>query len=140
MTTALDTNIIMALWDPDPVISVPAQTALDNSRLRGGLVVSAPVFAELMAAPGRTESFVNSFFEDTGILIEFSLDESVWRVAGRAFKSYSDRRRRQRDPGPRRILADFVIGAHASNRGYALLTLDNRLYQTAFLNLTIIRV
>jgi hypothetical protein len=30
--------------------------------------------------------------------------------------------------GPRRILADFLIGAHASHRGYRLLTLDDHLY------------
>ena len=30
-------------------------------------MVSAPVFAELMAAPSRTENFVSSFLEETGI-------------------------------------------------------------------------
>jgi hypothetical protein len=36
-------------------------------------VVSAPVFAELMADPGRTESFVSSFLEETGIAVEWDL-------------------------------------------------------------------
>src|ERR1022692_4697224 len=71
------------------------------------------VFAELMAAPGRSESFLDSFFEETGISIDWALDESVWRTAGRAFQGYVARRRKQRDAGPRRILADFLIGAHA---------------------------
>jgi hypothetical protein len=58
MTTAIDTNVVVALWDRDPTLSLAAQTALDGAFNRGSLVVSAPVFAELIAAPGRTETFV----------------------------------------------------------------------------------
>jgi predicted nucleic acid-binding protein len=67
MTTAIDTNVVVALWDKDPTLSLAAQTALEAAFNRGGLVVSAPVFAELMAAPGRTENFVSSFLKETGI-------------------------------------------------------------------------
>jgi len=136
MTTAIDTNVLVALWDKDPSLSLAAQTALEAAFNRGGLVVSAPVFAELMAAPGRTENFVSSFLEDTGIAVEWDLGEGVWRSAGRAFQHYAERRRRQRDPGSRRILADFLIGAHAQTRSYRLLTLDERLYKAAFRTLT----
>ena len=137
MTTAIDTNVVIALWDKDPTLSSAAQTALEAAFNRGSLVVAAPVFAELIAAPGRTEAFVGSFFEETGIAVDWDLDEPVWRSAGRAFQSYAERRRRQRDAGARRILADFLIGAHAQNRGYRLLTLDERLYKAAFPSLTI---
>ena len=82
--------------------------------------------------PGRTESFVNSFLEETGIAVEWDLGEGVWRSAGRAFQHYAERRGKQRDPGGRRILADFLIGAHAQTRRYRLLTLDERLYKAAF--------
>jgi len=102
--------------------------------------VSGPVFAELMAAPGRTESFLNRFCSETGLAIEFDLDEEIWRLAGRAFQAYAARRRKQREPGPRRILADFLIGAHAHHHGYRLLTLDDHLYQAAFAGLTVIAV
>ncbi len=137
MTTAVDTNVVIALWDKDPALSLAAETALEKAFARGNLVVSAPVFAELIAAPGRTESFVSSFLEETGIAIDWDLGEAVWRSAGRAFQSYAERRRKQRDSGARRILADFLIGAHALIRGYRLLTLDERLYRTAFPGLTI---
>jgi predicted nucleic acid-binding protein len=140
MTTAVDTNVIVALWDRDPTVSEPAQKALDEALLRGSLVLSAPVFAELMAAPGRTEGFLNRFCNETGMGVEFDLDEAIWRAAGRAFQAYAARRRKQRDPGPRRILADFLIGAHAFQRGYRLLTLDDHLYQAAFASLTVITV
>jgi predicted nucleic acid-binding protein len=137
MTTAIDTNVVIALWDKDPTLSSAAQTALEAAFHRGSLVVAAPVFAELIAAPGRTETFVSSFFEETGIAIDWDLGEPVWRSAGRAFQSYAARRRKQRDPGARRILADFLIGAHAHTRGYRLLTLDEHLYKAAFPTLTV---
>jgi predicted nucleic acid-binding protein len=140
MTTAIDTNVIVALWDRDPAISHGAQEALDAALGRGSLVLSAPVFAELIAAPGRNESFLNTFCLDTGISVEFDLEEAIWRLAGRAFQAYASRRRKQRDQGPRRILADFLIGAHASHRGYRLLTLDGHLYKTAFSALTLITI
>lgn len=137
MTTAIDTNVVIALWDKDPVLSSAAQTALEAAFSRGSLVVAAPVFAELIAAPGRSETFVSSFFEETGIAIDWDLGEAVWRSAGRAFQSYAERRRKQRDSGTRRILADFLIGAHAQTRGYRLLTMDERLYRAAFPAVTI---
>lgn len=137
MTTAVDTNVIVALWDKDARLSAAAQRALDAAFNRGGLVVSAPVVAELAAAPGRTEAFVSAFFADTGIAIDWNLGEPVWRAAARAFRSYAERRRRQRESGPRRILADFLIGAHAHSRGFRLVTLDDRLYRAAFPELAI---
>ncbi len=140
MTTAVDTNVIVALWDGDDQTSGAAQAALDAALERGGLVVSAPVVAELMACPGRSEDFVGAFLEDTGIVVQWNLEEAIWRVAGRALQAYAVRRRRQRLPGPRRILADFLIGAHARERGYSLLTLDKRLYRMAFHGLTITEV
>ena len=51
-------------------------------------------------------------------------------------QGYAERRRKRRDAGSRRILADFLVGAHAQIRGYRLLTLDERLYKVAFPTLT----
>ena len=90
MTTAIDTDVIIALWDKDSFLSGAAQTALDSAFSRGNLVVAAPVFGELIAAPGRSERFVNSFLEETGVAIDWDLGEPVWRSAGRAFQSYAE--------------------------------------------------
>ena len=80
---------------------------------------------------------MDSFLEDTAIAVDWDLDEAVWRIAGRAFQAYAERRRKQRASGTRGILADFLIGAHAQTRGYRLLTLDERIYRAAFPKLTI---
>ncbi len=140
MTTVVDSNVIVALWDRDDTLNAAAQAALDAALDRGRLVVPAPVFSELMALPGRTESFLDAFFRDTDVLVDWVLNERVSRAAGRAFQSYAGRRRKQRGPGPRRILADFLIGAYASCSGFPLLTLDEGIYRASFPELKILRV
>jgi predicted nucleic acid-binding protein len=92
----------------------------------------------LLAGPGRTEEFVDQFCEDAQIEVEWNVSEKVWRAAGTAFHGYMARRREQGPKQGRRILADFVIGAHALVNGYKLLTLDAKVYRVSFPNLEII--
>lgn len=139
MTTAIDSNVFVALWNSDDVMNAAARSGLDSALERGGLVIAAPVFAELLASPMRDEAFVDTFFKDTGISVDWELDESIWRAAGGAYRTYADRRRKHRDAGPRRILADFLIGAHALRNGFPLLTLDDGIYRAAFPRLAIIK-
>ncbi len=140
MKTAIDTNVFVALWDKEHALNSAARTALDRAFQRGTLVISAVVFAELIAAPGRSEAFLDSFFDETGIFVDWSLEEAIWRAAGRGFQGYAARRRTQGESGPRRILADFLVGAHAVRRGCSLLTLDDRLYHAAFPQLSVIEI
>jgi predicted nucleic acid-binding protein len=137
MTTAIDTNVIVGLWNEDDTQNLAVQQALKEAQGRGGLVICGAVYAELLAAPGRTEAFVDRFCEETGIAVEWELGERAWRAAGAAFQSYAGRRRKQKEAEPRRILADFLIGAHALVSGYKLLTLDGRTYQASFPRLAI---
>lgn len=140
MSTAIDTNILIALWDEKDALNVPAQNALDSVYQSGKLVVSGIVFAELLGGPGRTESMLEEFLDDTGIAIEWTFDESIWRSSARAYQAYAKRRKKQRQKDPKRILTDFLIGAHAMERGHSLLTLDHRIFKAAFPRLKIIRV
>jgi predicted nucleic acid-binding protein len=137
MTTAIDTNVIVGLWNEDDTQNLAVQQALKEAQGRGGMVICGAVYAELLAAPGRTEAFVDRFCEETGIAVEWELGERAWRAAGAAFQSYAGRRRKQKEAEPRRILADFLIGAHALVSGYKLLTLDGRTYQASFPRLAI---
>jgi len=50
MTTAIDTNVFVALWDADLATTAAARTALEAAYRHGNLIVAAPVFAELIAA------------------------------------------------------------------------------------------
>ena len=140
MITAVDTNVLVALWDRDDALNSTAQAALDAAFARGKLVISGAVFAELLALPRRTEAFIEEFLRETGIGVDWITDELMWRVAGRAFQAYAKRRRKQRSGEPRRLLADFLIGAHAVENGFALLTLDDGIYRAAFPKLRIVNI
>ena len=103
MRTAIDTNVLSALWSKEPLASDIARN-LGNAKREGGLVVSAPVYAELLAYPKATESFVNDFLADTGIAVDFEFQQSVWLEASRRFARYVKRRRQSVHQGPKRLL------------------------------------
>jgi len=138
--TAVDSNIFAALWEQEESLNLPVREALLAARRRGSLVVSAPVYTELLAFPSRSEAFLDSFFRGTNVTVDWNLSEPIWRLAGRAFQGYAARRRRRSVPGPRRIMADFLIGAHAVHHGFSLLTFDDRIYRAAFPQLGIVRL
>lgn len=131
MTIALDTNVLSALWNDNDALNRVAAKALEDKK-QEQMAICGVVYAELIGAPGRTEAFVDRFCEEAGIAVEWELKERVWRRAGVAFQEYAARRRKQNGAAPRRLLADFLIGAHALENGYKLLTLDEGLYKAAF--------
>jgi hypothetical protein len=117
MTVSLDTNLIVSLLNQEPEFCERAQAAVRKFRKTGKLVVSGPVYAELLGLPSRTQQILN---------------EAVWRTAGAGYQSYVRRRLDKTGQLPRRILTDFLIGAQAVVRGYTLLTLDGRLFKASF--------
>ncbi|MGD0631655.1 MAG: type II toxin-antitoxin system VapC family toxin [Terracidiphilus sp.] len=138
MTISIDTNVIAALWKKEHAMNATAVRVLGDLAPRERLVVSGPVYAELMAGPLRDEASLDHFFEDTGIDVDWEMDEEVWREAGRAYRAYVQRRQASRGGDARRILADFLIGAHAQVRGYTMLTLDTDDFAAAFPKLPMI--
>jgi predicted nucleic acid-binding protein len=128
MNIALDTNIIVYVLAGVAQTALRASRALDDAASRGGvIVVSAPVYAELLAIPNSSKRDLDTFMAETRIRVDWNLSENCWTAAGVAFAAYARRRNKQRLDSPRRILADFIIGAHAVevgnllNRGPCLL-------------------
>ena len=105
---------------------------LGQARSQGGVVVCGAVYAELLAHPDASAAFVDDFLSQTGVVIEFEVDESVGRDVARAYSAYAKRRRRSGDTQPKRLLVDFLIGAHAVHRADRLLTLDASRYARDF--------
>ena len=138
MISAIDTNIIISLWDAEKRTHLPALRILEAASSRGGVMICGAVFGELLAAPKRTEEFVKGFLNDANITVDWSSSEAIWRTAGAAFQKHAARRRRQNAGSPRRILTDYFIGAHAVVNGYDLLTLDASIYKASFPTLTIV--
>jgi len=133
--TAIDTNVLSALWSAEPLAARIAME-LAEAHARGGLVVCAPVFAELLAHPKVTQHFVEDFLAETGIVVDFNLEESVWRQAARSFAAYA--RRRSAGDAPKRLLVDFIIASHALFRADQLMTLDAKRYSQDFPKLRIV--
>ncbi len=131
MRTAIDTNVLSALWSKEP-LALDIARNLGSARAEGGLVVAALVYAELLAFPKATEPFVNNFLADTGIDVDFEFQQLVWLEAGRRFAHYANRRRGAARRGLRRLLADFIIGSHALAQADRLMTLDPKRYSRDF--------
>ena len=131
MRTAIDTNVISALWSAEP-LSRTLSESLGEAADAGGLVICAPVYAELHAHPKAKAGFIDDFLASTSITIDFELGEAVWREASLRFAKYAARRRRSRGGSVKRLLADFIIGAHALVRADRLMTLDTSRYTKDF--------
>jgi len=138
MTAAIDTNVLVSLINRADPLNVEVERALDSFSTER-LVVCAAVYAELLAFRGTTRSSVDNFLAVTRIDVDWDVNEPIWRSAGKAFSEYAARRRKARSGQPRRILTDFVIGAHANENSYSLITLDHKIFRSAFPKLKLIR-
>jgi predicted nucleic acid-binding protein len=139
MRTALDTNILSAVWSGEPsAAAIAAQ--LSKARAQGALVVSAPVFVELAAIPlvNVSVQLVEKLLGEMAITVDFDLEEGVWRLAATRFAAYAIRRRRSRGGSPKRLLVDFLIASHALLQADRLMTLDANRYGVDFPNLRLI--
>jgi hypothetical protein len=132
MTTSIDTNVLVDLLNPDDALNRPALAAIEKAKSAGKLIVCGAVYAELLGLPSRTQAVLDEFFKYGGVSIDWRFDEAIWRAAGVAFQSYVKRRIANQEKFPRRILTDFLIGAHAVVRGCTLLTVDKRVYKASF--------
>lgn len=131
MRTTLDTNVLSALWSREPLAGAIARQ-LWEAKQAGALLLSGVVYAELLAYPGATEAFVNDFLDQTGITVDFKLEKAAWIEAGRRFARYASRRGKSSHPEAKRLLADFLVGAHALMQADRLMTLDPSRYKRDF--------
>lgn len=137
MTTAIDSNIISALLRGEDT-EAAVRRVLNASRRGGELMICGAVHAELLAGPGITAPLLDRFLAMTGVRVDWVMDEAIWRHTGTAFATYADRHRTSGGGTPRRVLADFVIGAHAAGRGARLVSLDASHYQASFPSLEVV--
>lgn len=137
MTISIDSNIISALWNDEDTHNIRASELLRKVYALDALVISGAVYSELMAGPLGSDAVLDEYLVSTKTAVDWSFGEADFREAGRAFRELAERRRRSGSKPPRRILADFLIGAHSLVRGYTLLTLDEEHYSLAFPKLKI---
>lgn len=131
MRTAVDTNVFSILWRAAADAEVAAEL-LAQARENGNVVVSALAYTELLANPVLPPATVEQMLDEAGVQIDFNLSSAVWKESGLRFARFCDRRRRSGGGEPRRLLADFVIGAHALHQCDRLLTFDTDRFRIDF--------
>jgi predicted nucleic acid-binding protein len=135
--TALDTNILSALWSSEP-LAPQISSRLAALYAEGGLVICGVVYVELFAHPSVNKNFIDKFLAETGIAVDFILDEHVWHAAANGFAAYARRRRRSAGGTPKHLPVDFLVAAHASLHADRLMTLDATRYRQDFPKLRIV--
>ncbi len=130
MITAVDTNVILDVVSDDPVHADRSERLLGDALDAGSLVISEVVYAELVPHFDVRETLDEALGELHIRVVEGGVD-GAW-LAGRKWAEY-----RSSGGTRQRLLADFLIGAHAVLRADALLTRDRGFYGTYFPELKI---
>lgn len=113
----VDTNVIIDVLHADPVYGHTSLAALEKLSEEAELMINPVIYAELAACIEQKERLDELVPADL-FRREPIPDEAAF-LAGRAFRRY-----KQRGGGKRRMLADFLIGAHTAVQGYGLVTRD----------------
>lgn len=130
MKIALDSSVILDVLTDDPQWAGGSERALKKAYEEGQLLIGECVLAEI--TPALSEADLERFLKDWKIQFLPSTCESA-RLAGEMFRKYLQRRFE-----PRRVLPDFLIGAHAWVYGKRLLARDRGYYRDYFDGLTLI--
>ena len=127
----VDTNVLIDLAYGRPPWGDWSRSAVAHARVDGPVVVNRVVLAELSPSFDSLET-VLGFLETAGIVMTDLSDAAAFR-AGKAHAAY------RQAGGPREaILADFLIGGHASALGATLLTRDRQRFAGYFPELKIV--
>ncbi len=131
MITAIDTNILIDILEPDPSFGPASRAALKRCLQEGSVVACEVVWAEVAVAYGHAVEAAVDAMDRMGIQYSEMAVEATLEAA-RCWYDYL-----KKGGDRRRIEADFLIGGHALNQADRLLTRDKGFYRSFFKKLDV---
>ena len=132
MTTAVDSNILIDVIGQPNEFTDAGIAALDAALNHGRLLLCPAVIAETAGYFSSAEALHSAFHA-----MHLEMRPFDWLDLHRASEAYVSYCRRSRAP-KQRMLADFLVAAHALTHADALLTRDRGYYRAYFPKLVLI--
>ena len=130
MITAIDTNVLLDVLVPNEKFCDASIQALESAASEGSLIICDLVYAEL-CIHFSSQGECDRFLQGNEIRVEALTSEAHF-LASRVWRTY------RKQGGQRaRILADFLIGAHAHVQASRLLSRDRGFYGKLFPKLSL---
>ena len=128
---ALDSSVLIDTLIADPCFAQASEACIEQALAKGEVVVCEAVVAEVQAMLD-TKANLMEVLEQLGIRYEPTSQTAAMR-AGHMYQRFGSRKEKRE-----RVMAEFLIGAHALLQCSALITRDSGFYRDYFKGLKII--